>query len=164
LTINEDAANEAAKLDGCYILKTDLPEIKASTETVHNRYKDLALVEWAFRTCKTSELELRPIHVRLATRTRGHVFVVMLAYRIVQELAKRWRHVDVTVQEGLDELATLCTVEVETNDGVTYNRIPKPRHSIKTLLDAAKVHLPTIIPASGVKVTTKKKLPSRRNI
>jgi hypothetical protein len=81
----------------------------------------------------------------------------MLAYRIVQELAKRWRHC-VTV------LATLCTVEVETNDGVTYNRIPKPRHSIKTLLDAAKVHLPTIIPASGVKVTTKKKLPSRRNI
>ena len=164
LTINEDAAIAAAKLDGCYILKTDLPAVKASTETVHNRYKDLALVEWAFRTCKTSGLELRPIHVRLATRTRGHVFVVMLAYRIVQELAKRWRHLDVTVQEGLDELATLCTVEVETNDGVTYNRIPKPRHSIKTLLDAAKVHLPTIIPASGVKVTTKKKLPSRRNI
>lgn len=163
-TINEDVAIEAAKLDGCYILKTDLPEIKASKETVHNRYKDLALVEWAFRTCKTSELELRPIHVRLATRTRGHVFVVMLAYRIVQELAERWRHLDITVQEGLDELATLCTVEVETNDGVTYYRIPKPRQSIKTLLDAAKVHLPAIIPASGVKVTTKKKLPSRRNI
>jgi transposase len=164
LTIDDNAANEAAKLDGCYILKTDLPEIKASKETVHNRYKDLASVEWAFRTSKTTELELRPIHVRLASRTCGHVFVVMLAYRIVQELAKRWRHLDVTIQEGLDELATLCTVEVETKDGVKYNRVPEPRQSIKILLDAAKVHLPSVIPVTGVKVTTKKKLPTRRNI
>jgi hypothetical protein len=62
LTINEDAAIEAAKLDGCYILKTDLPEIKASTETVHKPVQRSCLVEWAFRTCKTSELELRPIY------------------------------------------------------------------------------------------------------
>lgn len=164
LTIDDNAANEVAKLDGCYILKTDLPESKASKETVHTRYKDLASVEWAFRTSKTTELELRPIHVRLATRTRGHVFVVMLAYRIVQELAKRWRHLDVTIQEGLDELATLCIVEVETKNGVKYNRVPEPRQSIKILLDAAKVHLPSVIPATGVKVTTKKKLPTRRNI
>jgi hypothetical protein len=27
---------------------------------------------------------MRPIHVRLASRTRGHALVVMLAYRIVQ--------------------------------------------------------------------------------
>lgn len=164
LIIDDNAANEAAKLDGCYILKTDLPEIKASKETVHNRYKDLASVEWAFRTSKTTELELRPIHVRLASRTRGHVFVVMLAYRIVQELAKRWQHLDVTIQEGLDELTTLCTVEVETKDGVKYNRVPEPRQSIKILLDAANVHLPSVIPVTGINVTTKKKLQNRRNI
>ena len=46
----------------------------ASKETIHDRYKDLALVEQAFRTGKTVELEARPIHVRLATRTRGHAF------------------------------------------------------------------------------------------
>jgi Transposase DDE domain len=164
LTINDNAANEAAKLDGCYILKTDLPEIKASKETVHNRYKDLASVEWAFRTSKTTELELRPIHVRLASRTRGHVFVVMLAYRIAQELARRWRHLDSTIQEGLDELTTLCTVEVETKDGQKYNRVPEPRQSIKILLDAANVHLPSVIPVTGINVTTKKKLQDRRNI
>ncbi|MBU1566355.1 MAG: IS1634 family transposase [Proteobacteria bacterium] len=164
LTIDDNTLKETAQLDGCYILKTDLSEIKASKETVLNRYKDLASVEWAFRTSKTTELELRPIHVRLATRTRGHVFVVMVAYRIVQELAKRWRHLDVTIQEGLDELATLCTVEVETKDGVKYNRVPEPRQSIKTLLDAANVHLPSVIPVTGIKVTTKKKLPTRRNI
>ena len=164
LTIDDNTVNEAAKLDGCYILKTDLPEIKASKETVHNRYKDLASVEWAFRTSKTTELELRPIHVRLASRTRGHVFVVMLAYRIVQELAERWRHLDNTIQEGLDELTTLCTVEVETKDGVKYNRVPEPRQSIKILLDAANVRLPSVIPVTGINVTTKKKLQNRRNI
>jgi len=162
LTIDNDAAIEAAQLDGCYILKTDLSEINASKEVIHDRYKDLALVEWAFRTSKTVELELRPIHVRLATRTRGHVCVVMLAYRIVKELAELWRHLDVTVQEGLDEFTTLCAMEVETEEGVRYNRIPEPRQSIKKLLEAAGVQLPKIFSATGVKVTTKKKLPSRR--
>ena len=164
LDIDTIAASAAMQLDGCYVLKTDLPETKVSKETVHNRYKDLASVEWAFRTSKTVELELRPINVRLATRTRGHVLVVMLAYRIVQELAKRWQHLNITVQEGLSELASLCVVEVETNKGVKYNRIPEPRQSIKNLLDAAGVQLPSIIPAGEVKVSTKKKLPSRRKM
>jgi hypothetical protein len=30
---------------------------------------------------------MRPIHVRLESRTRGHAFVVMLAYSIIQALA-----------------------------------------------------------------------------
>jgi transposase len=47
---------------------------------VHDRYKDLASVEQAFRTCKTVHLEVRPIFLRLEARTRAHAFVVMLAY------------------------------------------------------------------------------------
>jgi len=42
---------------------------------------------------------------RLASRTRGHVFVVMMAYRIIQELAVRWQHLDMTVEEGIGELS-----------------------------------------------------------
>jgi hypothetical protein len=162
ITVNADALREAEKLDGCYVLKTDLPVDSASKETIHDRYKDLVLVEYAFRTSKTAELEVRPIHVRLATRTRGHVFVVMLAYRVVKELSRRWRQLDVTVQEGFDELSTLCAVEVGVNGSVRYNRIPEPRESIRTLLAAAGVRLPDILASMGVKVTTKKKLPSRR--
>lgn len=40
-------------------------------------------------------------------RALGHALVVMLAYLIVHELAQCWRHLDLTVQEGLDKLATL---------------------------------------------------------
>ena len=51
---------------------------------------------------------MRPVNVRLARRTRGHVLVVMPAYRIVQELAHRWHEINLTVEEGIHELTTLC--------------------------------------------------------
>jgi transposase len=88
LEIDQPARDEEAKLDGCYVLKTDLKAEQASKEVVHDRYKDLALVEQAFRTSKTVQLEMRPIHVRREVSTRGHALVVMLAYRLVQELAR----------------------------------------------------------------------------
>jgi len=115
LSLDQEALKEESKLDGCYILKSDLAEEAATKEIIHSRYKDLAFVESAFRSSKTGHLELRPIHVRLATRTKGHVFVVMMAYRIIQELAQRWQHLNVTVEEGLSELATLCANEVSIN-------------------------------------------------
>ena len=79
------------------MLKTDLSTEAVPKKVVHDRYRSLALVEQAFRISKTIELEMRPIHVRLEARTRGHAFVVMLAYRIVQHLAERWHALDVTV-------------------------------------------------------------------
>jgi hypothetical protein len=92
---------EESKLDGCYVLKTDLTAQQCAKELVHTRYKDLARVEWAFRTSKTVELEMRPVYLQLAQRTSAHALVVMLAYRIVQELADRWCTVNLTVEEGL---------------------------------------------------------------
>jgi transposase len=74
--LSEDTAAlaEEEKLDGCYVLKTDVSKDVASKETIHSRYKDLALVERAFRSLKTVNLEVRPVHVRTASHTRGHVF------------------------------------------------------------------------------------------
>src|SRR5215510_847506 len=72
LTIKEDAQTKAAKLDGCYVLKTDLTPAQAPKEMVHHRYKDLASVEQAFRACKTVHLEVRPIFLRREARTRAH--------------------------------------------------------------------------------------------
>ena len=51
---------EVSKLDGCYALKTDLPTVLADKEMIHDRYKDLALVEKAFRTCKTARWRCGP--------------------------------------------------------------------------------------------------------
>ncbi len=51
MSLSKDAEQlqEVEKLDGCYVLKTDIPADKALKEIIHDRYKDLALVEWAFR-------------------------------------------------------------------------------------------------------------------
>ncbi len=158
------ALAEESKLDGCYCLKTDLQAAVASQEVVHARYKSLAQVEWAFRTCKTTQLEMRPIHVRLSSRTRGHALVVMLAYQIVAELARCWQALDLTVAEGIAELSSLCAIEMHVQGRVPLHRIPQPRESVQQLLDAAHVALPSALLPRGVKVTTKRPLPTRRKV
>jgi len=164
ITVGEQAEQlqEVEKLDGCYVLQTDLPADKASKEVVHDRYKDLALVEWAFRTSKTVQLEMRPVNVRLESRTRGHAFVVMMAYCIVKELSSIWANLDVTVQEGLKELDALCSTEIAIAGGGCFHRIPEPRTLSQQLLAAANVALPSVLPSKGISVATKKKLQENR--
>ena len=162
LTINEDAQTEATKLDGCYVLKTDLTPAQAPKEMVHDCYKDLASVEQAFRSCKTAHLEVRPIFLRRAARTRAHAFVVMLAYQIIQYLATCWSTFDLTVEEGLHALTTLCLVEVSPTNAPSYHCIPTPRDTIASLLHSADIKLPKAFSLSGTRVSTKKKLQSER--
>lgn len=163
LTVSQDALAEESKLDGCYVIKTDLHADLIDTTAVHQRYKDLAKVESAFRTSKTFHLEMRPINVRKEKRTRGHAFVVMMAYIMVKELNRLWSMMDLKVEEAINELSSLCLTQV-CNSGVAMcNTIPLPRPSVKLLLDAALVVLPAVLPTTGVCIATKKKLPKNRN-
>jgi hypothetical protein len=162
LTVNTRAQQEAAKLDGCYVLKTDLTPQQAHKEIVHERYRDLASVAQAFRSCKTAHLEVRPIFLRREARTRAHAFVVMLAYQIIQYLTACWSSLDLTVQEGLHALATLCLVEVSPHNAPSYHCIPTPRDTIARLLHSADIRLPKAFSLSSTRVSTKKKLPSER--
>ena len=162
LTVNASEQQEEAKLDGCYVLKTDLTPAQAPKEMVHDRYKDLASVERAFRSCKTVHLEMRPSFLRLEERTRAHAFVVMLAYQIIRYLASCWSAFDVTVAEGLQALTTLCLVEVAPPNAPSYHCIPTPRASVAQLLHSADIKLPKAFSLSGTRVSTKKKLPSER--
>ena len=45
-------------------------------------YKRLSVVERAFRSIKTVDLQVRPIHHYKADRVRAHVFLCMLAYYV----------------------------------------------------------------------------------
>ena len=45
---------------------------------------------------------------------------------------------------------------------VTYNQIPEPRELGSQLLAALSVTLPKAIPNSGIKVSTRKKLKTKR--
>jgi len=164
LRLEEDnqALAEASRLDGCYVVKSDLPKQYADAQTLHDRYKDLTLVEQAFRTSKTVHLEMRPWHVRLERNTRGHALVVMLAYLIVRHLRQAWADLDLTVEEGLEQLTTLCATEILVKGKVRCNQIPIPRDLSQKLLRAADLHLPEALPHLGARVVTRRKLTERR--
>jgi hypothetical protein len=161
LRVDEAKLQEWALLDGCYCLTTSVSAAEMSKESVHSRYKDLAMVEQAFRTCKTDHLELRPIHVRKASRTRGHVFVVMLSYLLERSMRAAWHGVDRTVEECLLDLSGLCGIRVSVQDREIY-MIPKARRELRELFDLSGVPLPSVLPSGTGCVDTERKLPSRR--
>jgi transposase len=161
LIIDEEALQEKSQLDGCYVIKTDVPAQSATAQTIHDRYKDLAEVERAFRTFKNGHLEVRPTFVQTEQNTRGHVFVVMLAYLIERELDRHWRHLDVTIAEAIDELGALRGVEIFTGKA-SCQSIPTPTGLSAKLLDALDVRLPRVIPMRNANVATRRKLTERR--
>src|SRR3990170_8102351 len=117
--------------------------------------------EPGFRTMKTGFLETRPVFVRKEKRTRGHVFIVMLAYLIIHELKKLWAELDITVEEGIAELSTISSVEIKIGE-TSYHQIPQPRDKGAKLLELANVNLPNILTCTNANVATKRKLSKGR--
>ena len=157
LVIDEEKLKEQRRLDGCYVLKTDLEKNTADKEEVHARYKDLAHVERAFREMKMNQLELRPLHVRKKSSTRAHVLVVMLAYMITRELGNLWEGINLTVQEGLHSLSTLTEERVKFPSGLEMVRIPVGSEQNRELLKAAGVEMPPCLFPGRVDIRTHKK-------
>ena len=71
-----------AALDGIYVIRTSVKTEIASAEQTVFHYKSLSNVERAFRSMKSVDLKVRPIHHHLANRVRAHVFLCMLAYYV----------------------------------------------------------------------------------
>jgi len=157
VTVNEEMLNETALLDGCYVIKTDVKKELLSTKEVHDRYKDLAKVEHAFRTFKQSYLEIRPVHVRTEASTRGHVFAVMLAYKIKRQLSELWKKCECTVPEGIGELGAIRSTIITLKEA-SCQKIPQSKGLAGELLTAAGITLPSIIEARNVDIVTRKKL------
>ena len=85
---NEARIAEEAALDGFYVIRTNVPEDELPTADAVRAYKSLSRVERAFRSYKSVDLKVRPVHHRLASRVRAHVFLCMLAYYV--EWHMRW--------------------------------------------------------------------------
>lgn len=76
-------------LDGIYIIRTSVPKEALSSEQVVASYKSLSNVERAFRSLKSVDLHVRPIHHRLADRVRAHILLCMLAYYVEWHMRQR---------------------------------------------------------------------------
>jgi len=84
----ERIAQEAAR-DGFYVVRTSVPQEVMGAEQVVAAYKSLSKVERAFRSYKSVDLKVRPIHHRLADRVRAHVLLCMLAYYVEWHMRER---------------------------------------------------------------------------
>lgn len=144
MTINTEKKKEEAVLDGCFVIKTDCLDKDLSTQTIHDRYKDLKHVEAAFRTIKTGFLEIRPIFVRKESRTRGHVFVTMLAYLLMHEFTRRTKDIPGTVAYKVDKLDKIQTVFI-TVANQTIKRVPTQERETQQLLKACELSLPVFV-------------------
>ena len=160
LTLDAAALQAAAQLDGCYVVETDLKTAAADAQTIHDRYKDLALVERDFRTLKTGHLEIRPWFVCTADNTQAHALTAMLALKVRRHLEQAWRSLEVTVEEGLRQLEQLCVMElVHSGSGkVVARQVPEPSARQQQLLQALKLVLPATVPEAQVTVGTRKKI------
>ena len=76
------AIEREANLDGLYVIRTSESSANLSAEDTVRSYKNLALVERAFRTLKGIDLQIRPIYHRSEDRVRAHIFLCLLAYYV----------------------------------------------------------------------------------
>ena len=150
-TVEEDAQQEDALLDGCYILETDVPKALLDAKTVDERYRDLQQVERNFRTVKTSFLEIRPIFLRKAERTKAHVFVAMLALKITRQFEADLRKVFGTTGENADAitpddalvaLGRLTYLYSTDRNGDRHVYLPRPDEHQNKILKALGLTFP----------------------
>ena len=150
-TVDDAAKVDDGLLDGCYILETDVPQDRMDAATVDGRYRDLQQVERNFRTVKTTFLELRPIFVRKANRTKAHVFVAMLALKITRQFEDRLRQAfgaigqtddAITPDDALLALGRLTYLYTTDRTGERQAHLPRPDPQQSKILDALGLSIP----------------------
>jgi hypothetical protein len=58
----------------------------------------------------------------------------MNAYMIIRKLGQAWGKFDLTVEEGLKQLSTLCSMELKVKGQGSCLKIPRPRKESRELL------------------------------
>jgi transposase len=135
----EQIAHEAA-LDGFYVLRTNVAETQLDTAAVVRSYKSLSQVERAFRSIKTMDLHVRPIHHRTEARVRAHVFLCMLAFYVQWHMQHAWAPMLFTdeLPPGRKGASPVSPAQrsAAAEDKAQTKRRPdgQPVHSFRTLL------------------------------
>lgn len=90
-SLDEEKVGAEQRLDGCYIIRTDVGAESMGQEEVVAGYKALGNVERAFRNLKTTQLEIRPVYHKLDDRIKAHAFLCVLSYYVQWHLVERVR-------------------------------------------------------------------------
>ena len=143
-TRDETNIDREAALDGIYIIRTSVPATDMDSATVVTTYKSLARVERDFRSIKSIDLDLRPIHHWTEARVRAHVFICMLAAHLVWYLRKAWAPLTFTDENRptpADPVApALRSTAAQHKASTRTTAENEPAYSFTSLLD----HLATL--------------------
>ena len=136
---SDSIAAEAA-LDGLYIIRTSVKAQRMDAPTCVRTYKSLAQVERAFRSIKTMDLKVRPIHHHLEARVRAHIFLCMLAYYVEWHMRQAWAPLmfadeDQAAKLTRDPVAPAKRSEAAMKKVLSHTlQDGSPTHSFQTLL------------------------------
>jgi transposase len=153
-----DSIEREKRLDGIYVIRTNVKAAVMSSPEVVRSYKQLSNVERAFRSLKTVDLKVRPIHHRLEHRVRAHVFLCMLAYYV--EWHMRQKLAPLLFEDHDKEAANLRrtsvvkpaqrSVAAERKAATKHNDDALPVHSFRSLLsDLATLTINQIQPGNA---------------
>jgi transposase len=137
--LEKQIAAEAA-LDGLYVIRTSVPKNEMNSAEAVRSYKALAEVERAFRSMKTIDLHIRPIHHHLEGRVRAHIFLCMLAYYVEWHMREAWREL-MFADEDLERKKHRDPVAAAERSETALEKVASrtlkdgsPVHSFRTLL------------------------------
>ena len=134
---------EETALDGLYVVRTSLPERELGAEDTVRAYKGLSRIERAFRSVKTVDLKVRPIHHYRPERVRAHVLLCMLAYHVEWHMRQKLAPIlfDEDDPAGADAARASIVAPAEPSPSArrkaASKRTPEgvPVHSFRTILD-----------------------------
>ena len=136
----EDAIIAEAALDGIYIIRTSVTPERLDAPSCVRHYKSLSQVERAFRSLKTVDLKVRPIHHRLSDRVRAHIFLCMLAYYVEWHMREAWRELLFADEDQAAKATRDPVAPAERSAGAKakvarrHHEDGTPIHSFQTLL------------------------------
>jgi len=154
-----DSIEREKKLDGIYVIRTNVPAESMPAADVVRNYKQLSGVERAFRSLKTVDLHVRPIHHRLADRVRAHVFLCMLAYYVEWHMRNKLApllfddHDKAAAQAGRDSIVKPARRSPAAQRKALTKRTAEgtPVHSFQSLLaDLATLTINRVQPANKI--------------
>src|SRR5665811_1510805 len=143
-TRDQDQITAEAALDGLYVIRTTIGPEQMDAAKVVATYKSLARVERDFRSIKSIDLDLRPIHHWTETRVRAHVFICMLAAYLTWHLRAAWAPLTLTDENRPEPADPVAPAKRSTAADVKASRrtdeAGEPVRSFRSLLD----HLATL--------------------
>ena len=136
--------------DGCYIVSATVPKEQLNQDEVVRTYKNLSVVEQAFRNLKTVSLEIRPVYHKKDDRIRSHVFLCVLAFYLQWHMQQRLQPLfeadgegknrQWTVENVIERLMGIRKQRVKVAE-VEFDQVTQADQEQQRILDLMKVKL-----------------------